>query len=200
MTASDRFALDTLKAAAFAHAKLLIIWIVGAFVLSIAYCAGMKEQQRQDADAMRRALADSSRAIEGRITSRTDTIRVVEHQAAAARQDARQAIQHFQRHVTVVSDTGTGAILVAVDSAIASKDVPADLAIPAIQTCARALVADSIEVQVLDAQIVDLTKDRDTWKARAELDERQATHHRFGFKTGAVVGALATVAVKLILR
>jgi len=140
-------------------------------------------------DSLRHVYNDSSKHIEERIVYRTDTLRLAAKLADSTRHSAHHAIQNVQHYVEAVSDSGT-----------TPDSLPTSLVLPAIQTCTSALVADSIEVKVLDAQIHDLTADRDVWKSRAIMDEKAAKPSRFGFKSGAVAGFLAAVAVKVILR
>lgn len=188
MTAADKFALDAIKATVVAHtAKIAtVIAIIGT--LTLTYCAGkstgQSEERSRMADSVRHVLADSSRRIETRIEHRTDTLKIVQRVATQERHDAHQAIQDVQR---------------VIDSVPHADSLPVSLVVPAIQTCARALVADSIEVNVMAAQIDDLTKDRDVWRSRALMDEKQS-HSRFGLKTGVAIGATVVAVIVKVLR
>lgn len=188
MTAADQIALDALKSIAYRYAVRIAALAVLVAAFSLSYCAGRRHgsdaERSRMADSVRKVLADSSQHIEERIVWRTDTLRIVTQHAVAARHDAFQSIKAVKQRL----------------DSLPSDSLPTELVIPAIKNCVSALIADSIEVKVVAAQLDDMTKDRDVWKSRALMDEKQAKRSRFGFKTGAVIGVLAAVAVKVILR
>jgi len=172
-----------------AHMAKLITAAAVVATLTFTYCAGKStgrnEERGRMADSVRKVLADSSHRIETRIVHRTDTLTIVKQVATNERAAAHRAIQDVQR---------------VIDSVPHADSLPTALVVPAIQTCAKALVADSIEVTVMAAQIADLTADRDVWKARALMDEKAQHHSRFGLKTGIAIGATVVALAAKLLR
>lgn len=185
MTSARWMTLDYVRGVVARHLGTSVV-VLGAFaVLTLTYCNGSAHgraaERRAMADSVRKILADSSARIETRIVTRIDTIRLATKVATAQRRAATKAID---------------AVKLYVDSMPHADSLPIDLVLPAIKSCERALAADSIQVAVMAAQIDDITTDRDVWKARALLDERnQPKRSRFGFKAGVGAGAAAVLAI-----
>lgn len=203
MTAAERAALDAVKATVVRHTAQIAVVVVCLAVLSLTYCAGRSQgrdaERSRMTDSLRHVLADSSKAIEGRIKHRADSLVAANRLADSARASAHAAIEEFQRRVKIVSDSGKPTVTVSIDGGPPVREIPASIALPPIQTCKPALVADTVASNLAVAQLADMTDDRNTWQARALMDE-EANRSRFGFKTGAIVGFLTAVVVKVILR
>jgi gas vesicle protein len=141
------------------------------------------------------ALADSSRGIEAREVARHEAI----HFAERAEQNARAIHQIAREKIRLVSDT---VIAVVRSTDTLRVDVPREV-VTVIQASDSLHRADSTAIDLLHAQLADVSKDRDVWKHRALLDEdelKRVRPSRFGMKTGAVIGAVAVLAVGSLLR
>lgn len=165
------------------------LWVVGcAIVVWASYCAGDAHGATQvrtaTADSVRRALADSSHAIEARLQARAPVLATVERHTDTVRVRYRAD----SARVVVVSDTTVrvDSLVVPVLPAIAERIRASDSLVTALSRL------DSVHV----AQLVDVTADRDAWKARAGLDESVQPHPpRLGFRSGLVAGALVVLGV-----
>lgn len=183
MTAADRIlvagALERVRATA---RRWVPIACIATAALTAAYCHGVTtgEVRIRTAmtDSLRHVLADSSKQIEARLAARAPTI-----VTAIARVDTVRVAYHAAAaHVAVVSDT-----VLRVDSVLVNVPMPV---VQVIQRCESLVVADSIALHVVAAQLTDMTADRDAWRSRAQLDEANTPHpSRFGFKAGLLTGA-----------
>ena len=194
MNAADRIwragALEVAKLAAQRWTPV----VSGALALLVfAYCTGEahgKEAGRQAVAAeTRKALADSSAAIEARIVARAP---VLVHQSAIATRE-RILYRDAAAHVAVVSDT-----VLRVDTLLVNVPAPV---VQVIARCDSTVTADSVTIVAVVAQLHDMTVDRNVWRDRALLDEsRRPRAPRFGFKAGAIAGAAVIVAVLRFIR
>jgi hypothetical protein len=151
------------------------------------HARGVEAARSAMADSVRHVLADSSRVIEARIASRAPSILATAQTMIAT----RAKLQAARAHVAIVADT-----VLLVDSVLVHVPMPV---VQIIARCDSMPAADSIAYHVVVAQLEDVTKDRDVWRARAELDEATVPpKHRLGFRSGAVVGA-AVVALLVYL-
>lgn len=157
---------------------LVLVVLVG-FAYCAGHSAGASGERSAMADSVRRVLADSSKAIEHRLDARAPIIA----QAKARVDTTRVAYRAAAAHIVPVSDT-----TVSIDGAAPVSVVPASLVIPPIRLCAQLDTATTFSDSTVAAQLADMTRDRDTWRERAQRDEAQRGS-RFGFKSGAVLGA-----------
>jgi hypothetical protein len=194
MMAADRLrALHWWEQARQLLTRVNVFVVAGATVVLIAYAAGHRQGEAKArthmADSVRDVLADSSKAIEQRMASRAPVIA-----KAAANVDSARATYHTARtKVVIVSDT-----VLRVDSQYVSVPFPV---VQVIQSGDSLEAAHVFRDSVTAAQLVDVTHDRDTWKARALLDEANTPKlPRFGFTTGVVTGIAIVLAVVHLLR
>lgn len=172
------------RAVTFARARGVLIAVVGFVTLvGFAFCAGRSAgasgERSKMADSVRQVLADSSKAMERRMEARAPAI-----VTASARVDTvRIAYRAAAARIVPVSDT-----TVSIDGGAPVSVVPASLVIPPLRLCAQLDTVTVLKDTLVAAQLVDMTKDRNSWRDRAHLDEAQRGS-RFGFKSGVVIGA-----------
>lgn len=168
------------------------VFVVGcATVVLVSFCAGrssgVSAERGRIADSVRKVLADSSRAIEQRLSDRAPKLVVAGQRVDTARAEYREAA----KRIVPASDTS-----VSIDGAPPVTVVPAALVIPPLRLCANLDTLTALRDTLVAAQLADMTKDRNTWRDRALLDEAQRAS-RFGFKSGLAAGA---VVVAIIVR
>jgi hypothetical protein len=203
MTAADRFRVNEFLDAGAAFVKrfnvalvaIIVLAGAGVFLWHSAKAEGERIGRGAAESVMRAMLADSSRVIESRVDARYQAIAFAEKAqtaAAASHQTARAKIVLVSDTVVQVNRV-TDTIAVSVPREIVQE-------IAASDTLRR---ADSVAIALYRAQLLDVSKDRDVWQRRALLDEdalKRMRPSRFGFKSGATVGAIAVVAVVSLLR
>lgn len=166
-----------------AAAAFLVGLVVGAGFMTLRSPGSGERNARDDSLAWNRAVLDSLiRDTERTVpaAARAETVFV---QAAAS-------FDTLRTQVTVSEDTVMTPDSRVVDFRLAELIRRADRIVDAGQA-----VSDSASVA-----LAAMTAERNAWKLRAELAERQlvaerASRPRFGFKSGVVVGALAVVAL-----
>lgn len=203
MTAAQRAAWNArvdVVAAFISRCNAALVVIAIALVIGVyLYRSAKSEGERIGRDAVHMvivaALADSSRVIEARLGARRDSIDVAAMVSAAAREiyiPARaKIVLQSDTVVSVVRQTDTLRV-----------EVPREIG-QVIQAGDSLHRADSSQIVLLRAQLVDVTADRDVWKHRARLTEqalKDARPSRFGFKAGAALGAVSVVALVSLLR
>lgn len=176
-----------------------MVLVASLIVAGVGYCTGQShgEQIAREAatSTIRAALADSSQAIEARVNARYQAIAFAEKSRAAASDIHQQA----RTKIRVVSDT---VLQVARVTDTVTVDVPREV-VRLVQASDSLIAKQDTQIVLLTAQVRDLSADRDVWKHRALLDEDALKHARparFGFKTGAIVGAGAVIALASLLR
>lgn len=169
----------------------IALLIIGALVL--AYCGGASRAANRAAVSTQRALADSSKAIEARMSARTIVIQHTDTLVVQARLAHAAAVAPI-----AIVDDSTVRIVAGVDSGPPVHQIPAAIAIPEIRTCTAALVVDSIRDRATAAQLQDMTKDRDIWKTRAlNAESRIPT---LGIRAGMAIGAGAVALLAFLVR
>lgn len=153
----------------------------------LSYRIGRTDGHRErDADAYRTVhdtIVRTERVVEQRL--RVDTVRV---RVATAIADSARA--RF--------DSAAIAIALAADSLPALPDT---LVLPAVVACRSALDADSTLIAELRITVDDALHYGALEQRRAELAEHELAHRsRFGFKSGAVLGAVVVSAFHFLLK
>lgn len=166
--------------------------VVLSFVLAWTYHAGraqgVSDERTRVTDSVRTVLKDSARAIEQRLAQRAPVILKADSSAALARAKHDAIVK---RIVPVTDST------VSIDGAAPVTEVPASLVIPELHTCNQAITADTVDTNLIRAQLADALQDAAAQRARAEVDEANTVKvPRFGFKSGVGAG-IATVLVVL---
>ena len=176
-----------------------------AAVVVFAYCAGrssgVASERTHVADSVANVLRDSAKVQRAR-TVKDSTARVQAEQRAAAADASRDsALRAFHARVRVVSAPGRP-IEVSVDGGPPSHELPAELAVPAVETCAAAAPLDTALVHQLRAEVADLRTELATaHQATANAEAKaKAGHSRFGFKSGVAVAAAAVIAIVRLLK
>lgn len=176
----------------------LAIMFVGVVVL-LGYCAGKSsgasDARTHVADSVRQVLADSSHAIEVRLTARQAALDFAQQASEAA----RAIHQPARAKIRVISDT---VLSVVRETDTVRVEVPREV-VREIQASDTRHAADSVRIDLLTLQVRDLSTDRDTWQRRALLDEdvlKRSRPSRFGFRAGAIVGAVSIVALASLIR
>ncbi len=203
MTAAERFAWLNRFDAARRYLNVGNVCLVGGVLLLVVAVSGYRSGKAKGEAIGRaavnavivQALADSSRVIEAREHRRYDSLSV----ARATSEAARVAFAPLRQAVRIISDTVVSVVR-ATDTL--RVEVPKEI-VREIQASDALHAADSLRIALTDAQLVDVSSDRDIWKHRALLDEetlKQVRAPRIGFKTGVVLGTLATLAVAHLAR
>jgi hypothetical protein len=203
MTAADRARVNEFLDAGAAFVRrfnvalvmIIIVAAAGVFLWHSAKAEGERIGRGAAESVMRAMLADSARVIESRVDARYQAIAFAEKAQAAAAASHQTA----RAKIVLVSDT---IVQIARVTDTIAVSVPREIVqeIAASDTLHR---ADSIAIALFRAQLVDVSKDRDVWQHRALLDEealKRVRPSRFGFKSGAIVGAVAVVSLVSLLR
>ena len=183
MIAADGIALLEKGAALKRRIRMAIAVCLGAAVLLAAsYCAGKSrgaaDVRTHVADSIRKVQKDTIRVVEQRIVRDT----VILHAAAAKADTARTTFHVAEAAVEGVADT--------------SATLPTSLVMPALHTCEQAITADTVAYVAVVAELLDMTEDRNVWKARAQNDEANTPKvPYFGFKSGVLAGAAVVIAL-----
>ena len=176
-----------------------------AAVVVFAYCAGrssgVASERGHVADSVEKVLRDSAKVQHARTATDSAARVAAEHRAAAADASRDSALAAFHRRVRMVSAPGAP-LEVSVDGGPPSRELPAELAVPAIETCETAAPLDTALVHQLRAEVADLRTELATaHQATATAEAKaKAAHPRFGFKSGVVAGAAAVIAIVRLLK
>jgi hypothetical protein len=200
MNAADGIQALERRAMRSGNARLILIAAAVFLTLGVTWCGGrshgIAQERGRTVDSVRRVLRDSSIVIEKRLAARAPVLAAADTHATVARRAYAAAADTFRAHVTVI-DSNT----VRIDGGPPVHEIPVSLALPPIQACAPAIAADTVLHAVVVAQLADMTEDRDTWRARALLDEANTPHpSRIGFKSGVATGAIVVALLVHLLR
>lgn len=197
MTAAEQFARR--ERAEILRAVLTHPAVVGATLgviigLAFAYCSGVSKGKADALGAVRDSVVKSIEAQQ-KVVEQNATVdsaimeRAIREGAASVAKRATVAPR-----VVVVSDT-----VLRVDTQTVYVPQPV---VQLIRADSGVIAAQAVELSAVHRYADDVTQDRDLWKHRALIDEAALKSHRsrFGFKTGAVVGALAVGSLAYLLH
>ncbi len=187
-TAADRMALDAIKAAAISHATRLALATLLVVAFGMTYCSGVSRGKSQASQAWR----DSVRKVQAHaidslnVKHRADSMTAVETSRVADQK--REKYVEARRPVRIKNDT---TLIVTRGDTTITVVVPPEVPL-LIERADTVVIVDSLALRAKVAELVDVTAQRDTWKARALNDEAQIKEQkpsRFGLKTGMALGA-----------
>jgi len=188
------------RAKAILSAKWLVALLSLVALVTFAECDGTSrgeaKERARTVDSVRKVLAESSKAIDARMVVRAPIIVYETKTAEKAKAKHDTVAVLFDARVQVLTDS-----TVSVDAGPPTTTIPVDLAIPEIYTARAALEHTTLALHATQAQLADMTEDRDAWKKRAELDEaNQPKRSRFGFRAGLAVGVSLVILAAKVLR
>jgi len=168
--------------------KAVIVLALFIIACGMSYCEG---HRRGAVSVEMRQNKTEIKALETKIKEREPEVQRSAEQVQQAVVKHSVARAKFEEHVKVVSDSE-----VSVDGGPPQVDVPVKLTVPEITLCEQSERSLLTHVNVVSAQLADMTDDRDHWKKQAELEH--AARPRFGFISG-VVSTLAVVSAAVLI-
>lgn len=207
MTAYESIVRIRRRAELLAHAPRVLLTVAGILALAGVFQWGRSvgvegEQERtfaHDHAAIAHLQIQVARHLDSAVKA-AQRAHAADSIALVAATRARAQFVDARQRVAVVDDT-----TLRVDSAIVSTVPPVvNLIRRADELAARdsiALAAAHIDYVAKVAELGAMTADRDGWKTRAELDEKELERRkpsRFGFKAGATVATITILVLKAV--
>lgn len=160
-----------------AAAAFLVGLVVGAGFMTLRNPGSGERNARDDSLAWNRAVLDS-------LIRDTERVVPAAQRSETVAMRTRASFDTLRTRVTVSNDTVSTPNTTVVDFELAEL----------IRTSDRVAVTHEAAVDSAHLALAAMTAERNAWKLRAEMFERQlaaerASRPRFGFKSGVVVGA-----------